>query len=182
MPAVKRSPASWLPLMALLAACGAIMPQAGEIPIGGVRPLQTRDNLHAARERLVGGLLEASWLPPGFELTVVEYQEDGGRIRSADLNYAAGAQYTAGAQYMHIWQSDLTPAELGDKDPLPAGEPLPDTGWYTKSLLPFAGRGAVMEYSTRLADGRTVIVDSNLDEPAMRRMLGALVLRSTADG
>ena len=156
----------------LLSGCGGIMPTPADIPIGGVRAPITEQNLVAAREGMPGGLLEPGWLPEGFVLVHADYIEAGSEISSVDLFYK-GAEHG-----LHIWQTAMSPDELGAEDPLPLGEPLAGTDWNANELSAAqVGSEGVVEYSTRLEDGRTVTIDSDLDEATMRRVLEALHLR-----
>lgn len=122
---------------------------------------------------MAGGLLEASWLPDGFALVNAEFDAGGDRVWSVDLVYEGSGHY------VHVWQTHVSPEELGDQDPVLLGEPIPSTGWRANPL-PAAqvGRAGVVEFSTRLDDGRTVSIDSDLERTMMLRILDALVLRS----
>lgn len=155
-----------------LSACALNVPTAREIPIGGVRESFVRENLAAAREGMAGGLLEPGWLPDDFVLVNAEFIGASNRPESVDLNYQG--QLT----YLHIWQTHATPEELGDSDPVPMGAPLEDTDWNANPLpAAQAGRPGIVEFSTRLADGRTVAVDTDLDEDTARRVLSSMYLR-----
>lgn len=157
----------------VLAGCGLGVPTPSEIPIRGIREPITRENLVAAREGMTGGLLEPGWLPDGFVLVHAEYIEAGNRIESVDL------AYDGAGRYLHMWQTHISPDQLGESDPVAKGEPLRGTEW-NANPLPAAqvGRAGVVEYSARLADGRTVTVDSDLDPRVIERVLAALYLRS----
>ncbi len=157
----------------VLAGCGANMPTPTDIPVGGVRAPITQQNLVAAREGMPGGLLEPGWLPDGFVLVNAEYGGAGDEM-SVDLFYVGPSHQ------LHIWQTRISPAELGAQDPVPMGQPLQDTGW-NANPLPAAqvGGDGVVEFSTRLEDGRTITLDSDLDEGTMRRVLDSLYFRDT---
>ena len=158
----------------LVLACTACGPD--EIPVGGIREPITRENLVAARERMEGGLLEPGWLPDGFALVNAEFDASGDRVWSVDLAYEA-----ANGQYVHIFQTHFPAGQAGAQDPLALGEPIPGTAW-NRRVVPAGqvGRPGVVEFSTRLDDGRTVLVDSDLDQETMLRILGSLVVRSEA--
>ena len=158
----------------VLAGCGANMPTPTDIPVGGVRAPITQQNLVAAREGMPGGLLEPGWLPDGFVLVHADYIEAGNEIASVDL------VYDGPDHQLHIWQTRISPAELGAQDPVPMGQPLQDTRW-NANPLPAAqvGGDGVVEFSTRLEDGRTITLDSDLDEGTMRRVLDSLYFRNT---
>lgn len=156
----------------LMPSCSAALPVASEIPIGGVREPITRENLVAAREGMPGGLLEPSWLPSGFALVNADYMESEGRIASVDL------WYRGTEEYLHVWQTSMPAEELGDTDPVRLGEPIPSMDWRANPLaVAQVGRPGVVEYSTRLDDGRTVTVDTDLDRATVFRILEALGLR-----
>jgi hypothetical protein len=152
----------------VLAGCGLGVPTPTEIPIGGVREPFTRENLVAARAGMPGGLLEPGWLPDGFVLVHADYIGE-----SVDLAYEGAGRS------LHIWQTHISPDQLGESDPVPKGEPLEGTEW-NANPLPAAqvGRAGVVEYSARLADGRTVSVDSDLEASAIERVLASLYLRT----
>ena len=156
-----------------LAGCGANMPTPTDIPVGGVRAPITQQNLVAAREGMPGGLLEPGWLPDGFVLVNADYIGAGNEM-SVDLFYVGPSHQ------LHIWQTRISPAELGAQDPVPKGQPLDGTDW-NANPLPAAqvGSDGVVEFSTRLEDGRTITVDSDLDEGTMRRILESLYSRDT---
>jgi hypothetical protein len=120
-----------------------------------------------------GGLLEPGWLPDGFVLVHADFIEAGNRIESVDL------AYDRAGSYLHIWQTHISPDQLGESDPVPQGEPLEGTEW-NANPLPAAqvGRAGVVEYSARLADGRTVSVDSDLEASVIERVLALLYLRT----
>lgn len=166
------------PAVALVAtACGWPSQTPVEIPVGGVREGITAANLAAARDGMPGGLLEPGWLPEGFELVHAEYVKVGRQVESVDVVYENGTNY------VHLWQTQLSPEELGVKDPVTKGEPIDDTGWNMNPLnAARVGREGVVEYSTRLPDGRTVTVDSDLPADVMRRILESLYLRVTDTG
>ena len=159
----------------IVAGCGLSTPAATDIPVGGVRAPITQENLVAARDQ-PGGLLEPGWLPEGFVLVHADYIEARNEISSVDLFYG-GPEHA-----LHIWQTGIPPGELGAEDPVPKGQPLAGTDWNV-NRLPAAqvGREGVVEYSTRLGDGRTVTVDSDLDDDTMRRVLESLYFRGTGD-
>ena len=159
-------------LVLVLAGCGLALSPPAEIPIGGVRAAITGENLAAARSEMPGGLLEPGWLPDGFVLVNADYIGTGNRIGSVDLAYESGTNY------LHVWQSHVSPEDLGARDPVRNGAPLEGTDW-NANPLPEAqvGRPGVVEFSTRLEDGRTVTVDSGLDIETMRRVLESLYLR-----
>jgi len=159
-------------VMLVLVACGISMPTPAEIPIGGVRAPITRDNLVAARIGMAGGLLEPGWLPDGFVLVHADYIEAANQIQSVDL------AYDGPGGTLHIWQTQVSAEELGANDPVRLGQPMEGSAW-NANPLPAArvGRAGVVEYSTRLEDGRTVSVDSDLDEETIRRVLESMVLR-----
>ncbi|HET8776237.1 MAG TPA: hypothetical protein VFN76_01125 [Candidatus Limnocylindria bacterium] len=160
----------------MLVACAAATPTP-DIPIAGLREPITRENLEAARGGMAGGLLEAGWLPDGFALVNADYIEQGGSIWSVDLFY----QHADGAS-VHIWQTLVSAAELGDKDPVALSEPIPSTDWNANPLpAGQVGRPGVVEFSTRLDDGRTVSIDSDLGRDIMLRILESLVMRSGAN-
>jgi hypothetical protein len=162
-------------LAAIAAACSGPRPTAPEIPIGGVRGPITRENLHAARDGMADGLLEAGWLPDGFALVNAEYDEQGGRIWSADLVYER-----PDGRYVHIWQTHVSSDDLGDQDPVALGEPISGRDWNANALsLAQVGRPGVVEFSARLDDGRTVSIDSDLERATILRVLDSLSLRST---
>jgi hypothetical protein len=122
-----------------------------------------------------GGLLEPRSLPDGFVLVYAEYIEEGGQIESVDLRYEADVQY------LHIWQTRASPKELGQKDPVAGGEPFPGTQWNRHPLPPEqVGRDGIVEYSRRLDDGRTVSIDSDLDQDTMRHVLDSVYLHGPA--
>jgi hypothetical protein len=156
----------------VLAGCGPSLSTPAEVPVGGVRAPIIRENLVAARTGMPGGLLEPGWLPAGFVLVNADYMGAANEIQSVDLDYDGVTHY------LHIWQSHATPDQLGEIDPLPKGEPIEGTEW-NANPLPAAqvGRPGVIEFSTRLEDGRTVTVDSDLDEDTMGRVLESLYLQ-----
>lgn len=163
-------------ILLMLAGCGTAVPVPTDIPIGGVRAPITQENLIAARAQMTGGLLEPGWLPEGFVLVHADYMKAGNEIASVDLFYD-GADH-----YLHIWQTSLSPNELGEGDPVPKGRPLDGTQWRANSLPAVqVGRAGVVEYSTRFEDGGTITVDSDLDADTMRRVLESLHVRGTGD-
>ncbi|HJP72551.1 MAG TPA: hypothetical protein VJ975_12610, partial [Candidatus Limnocylindria bacterium] len=119
----------------------------------------------------------AGWLPDGFALVNADYIEQGGRIWSVDLFYQR-----ADGRSVHVWQTHVSAEELGDQDPVAFGEPIPSTNW-NANALPAAqvGRPGVVEFSTRLDDGRTVSIDSDLGRDTILRVLESLVMRSGSD-
>lgn len=162
-----------------LGGCAALAPAPTEIPIGGVREPVTRQDLAAAREGMPGGLLEPAWLPGGFELVNVGYIGAANQIETVDMNYGDGTNY------LHIWQTQVSPDELGETDPVPLGDPIAiggDVEWHANPL-PGAqgGRGGIVEFSARLPDGRTVSVDGDLDADVMKRVLESLYLRAAPE-
>lgn len=163
--------------MMLISACGQLAPTVAEIPVGGARERITRQDLAAARNGMSGGLLEPTWLPDGFELVSVSYVEDGDRVESVD------SVYDDGNNYVHIWQTHMTADELGDSDPVPKGGRIEGSDWRANPL-PAAqvGREGVVEFSTRMPDGRTVTVDSDLPDDVVQRVLEALRVRAASGG
>ncbi len=163
-----------LTISLVLAGCGANMSTPTDFPVGGMRPLMTQQNLVAAREGMPGGLLEPGWLPDGFVVVNADYIEANNQIESVDVYYQGPSHY------LHIWQTNASPEHLGDKDPVRMGEPIAGTVWGANPL-PAAqiGRAGVVEYSARLADGRTASVDSDLDADTMKPVLESLYLRGT---
>jgi hypothetical protein len=158
----------------ILAGCGFFAPS--DIPIGGEREAITRENLVAARAGMPGGLLEPSWLPDGFVLVHADYLESGLRIESVDLVYQGDATY------LHIWQARIDAEDFGADDPVALGGPLEGLDWNIYRLpVANAGRPGVTQYSRRLDDGRTVTIDTDLDDASMRRVLEGLVFRAAAD-
>lgn len=151
---------------------GLSLPTPANVPVGGVGARIVREDLLAARTGMPGGLLEPGWLPDGFVLVNADYIEAANQIQSVDL------AYDGVTNYLHIWQSYASPDELGESDPVPKGEPIEGTEW-NANPLPVAqvGRPGVVEFSTRLEDGRTVTIDSDLDDNTMRRVLESLHLR-----
>jgi hypothetical protein len=146
-------------------------PSPAEIPVAGVRESVTRRNLAEARNGIAGGLLEPGWLPDGFAMVNADYSAEGNVISSVDLRYEGGGHY------VHVWQTRASPEELGDKDPVANGSPLAGTQWNANPLpSEQVGRTGVVEYSTRLADGRTVSIDGDLDAGTMRRVLDSMYL------
>jgi hypothetical protein len=144
---------------------------ATEIPISGVRESITRQNLAAAREGMLGGLFEPGWLPEGFALVYAEYVTEQNRVTSVDLRYESDGHY------LHVWQTRVPEEQLGGKDPVANGSPLAGTQWNANPLpSEQVGRTGVIEYSTRLADGRTVSIDGDLDAVTMRRVLDSMYL------
>ena len=141
-----------------------------EVPIGGLREPITRQNLARVQQNFPG-LLEAGWLPASFELVNVEYVETAHRIESVDMNYARGDVY------LHIWQSQLTVADLGAKDPVATGDPTSIGGvtWRANALsAEQAGREGITAFSARMPDGHTVSVDGNLGADVMKHVLESL--------
>jgi hypothetical protein len=152
----------------VLAGCGLGVPTPSEIPIGGLREPFTRENLVAAREGMPGGLLEPGWLPDGFVLVHADF-----------IGETVDLAYEGAGRYLHIWQTHVSPDQLGESDPVPKGEPLEGTGWNANPLpAQQVGRAGVVEYSARLADGRTVSVDSDLEASVIERVLASLYLRT----
>lgn len=166
-----------LTILLVLAGCSASMPRPTDIPVGGARAPITQQNRVAAREGMPGGLLEPGWLPDGFVLVSADYIEADDQIESVDVSYQGPSHY------LHIWQTNASPEHLGDKDPVPMGQPIAGTVWGANPL-PAAqiGRAGVVEYSARLADGRTASIDSDLDADTMKRVLEMLYLRGTRAG
>ena len=161
-------------LIAIATACSLPAPTATDVPIGGVRQRITRENLHAARIGMAGGLLEAGWLPVRFTLANADFVESGGRVGSVDLVY----EHPDG-HFVHIFQTHASPEDLGGQDPVALGEPIPSSDWNANALSAAqTGRAGVVEFSTRLDDGRTVSIDSDLDRATMLRVLDSLILRS----
>jgi hypothetical protein len=147
-----------------------------EIPVAGAREPITRENLVAAREGMAEGLLEPGWLPDGFALVNAEYIESGGRVWSVDLFYEH-----ADGHSVHIWQTRVSPEDLGAEDPVALAEPMPSSDWSVNPLSEAqVGRAGVVEYSSRLDDGRTVTVDTDLDRGTSLRVLESLILRSSS--
>jgi hypothetical protein len=153
------------------ATAAATLPAATEIPIAGVRESITRQNLADARNGIPGDLLEPGWLPGGFALVNAEYSAEGDEINSVDLRYEGGGHY------VHVWQTRTPPEQLGQKDPVAKGSPLAGTQW-TANPLPSGQVG--VEYSRRLEDGRTVSIDSDLDESTMRHVLDSMYLHPSS--
>ena len=155
--------------MLALTGCGANMPVPTDIPIGA-SALRSRSRTWWLRERACPA---ACWNPAGFRTAFVLVNADfikaGNQISSVDLNYASADHE------LHIWQTHLSPNELGESDPVPRGRPLEGTEW-SANRLPAAqvGQDGVVEYAIRLDDGRTVTVDSDMDEETMRRVLESL--------
>jgi hypothetical protein len=160
----------------VLAACqGSVLPAPvpTDIPIAGVREPMTRQDLAAARDGMAGGLVEPAWLPDGFRLVHIGYC--GALEQSTDL------YYDDGEHYLHIWQAHRDPAELGNSDPVPLGEPMAiggDVEWHANTRVAAqTGRIGVVEYSARWPDGRTISVDSDLDSDLMVRVLESIAVR-----
>jgi hypothetical protein len=161
-------------LAVILLACSAPSGLDPEIPVAGAREPATRENLVAAREGMAEGLLEPGWLPDGFALVNAEYIESGGRVWSVDLFYEH-----ADGHSVRIWQTRVSPEELGAEDPIALAEPMPSSDWSANPLSEAqVGRAGVVEYSSRLDDGRTVTVDTDLDRGTSLRVLESLILRS----
>ncbi len=167
-------------VLAQLMACNASIPSATstpaptDVPIGGVRPTITRQDLAAARDHMAGGLLEPCWLPDGFHLDHIAYFAPE---RSADLWYGGGDHY------LHIWQVHRQPAELGSDDPVTQGNPrsTETDEWRVRPLSAAqVGESGIVEYSSRWADGRTLSIDSDLDADVMERVLGSICVRAEA--
>lgn len=154
-----------------LAACSARIPVPTAIPVGGARAAITHQNLVAARSQMAGGLVEPGWLPDGFVLVNADYDKAEGEIVSVDLVYD-GAEHR-----LHLWQTLVDPAAMGETDPVGKGEPIEGTPWGV-SRLPATqvGSAGVVEYAARLDDGRTVTIDTDLDVDTMRRVLESLLL------
>jgi hypothetical protein len=131
----------------------------------------TRRNLAEARNGIAGGLLEPGWLPDGFAMVNADYSAEGNVISSVDLRYEGGGHY------VHVWQTRASPEELGDKDPVAKGSRLAGTQWNANPLpVEQIGHDGVVEYSTRLQDGRTATVDSDLDADTIRHVLDSMYL------
>jgi hypothetical protein len=151
--------------VALVSGCGPLTPS--EIPVGGAREQFTREDLATARDRISGCLLEPGWLPEGFELVNVGYQQTMGDIVSVDLHYR-----DAGGRSLHIWQAHVSPEELGNDDPLGRGElmAIGDETWDVVTQADWSS------FSTRFPDGRTVSVDGDLSTEEMRGVVGSIQL------
>jgi hypothetical protein len=148
------------------------MPAATEIAVGGAREPFTRQDLAAAREGMPGGLLEPGWLPDGFELVNVSYLQAMGEVGSVDL------QYGNESNYVHIWQTTMSPEQLGPKDPVNGGESVAigDIQW-TSDDLSANGFAGAMVFSARLTHGRTVSIDSDLDVETLHAVIESVYLR-----
>jgi hypothetical protein len=161
---------------ALVVACDSSMVDSSatargtEVPIGGVRPEITSRDLELARERMPGGLVEPCWLPAGFELVHVVY---GAPERTTDLYFQGGPSS------LHVWQTLRSREELGTDDPVALGSPgaiSTEVQWHSNSLS-----SAVVEYSARLPDGRTISVDSDLAAETMELVLQNLCTLTQLD-
>jgi hypothetical protein len=164
-------------LVALLAACDtSVVPSAEptDIPITGDWAQFVRRDLASARAGTPNGLLEPCWLPDGYSLVQLFYFPAEGD--SSDLHY------TDGSHGLHIWQAHRAPGELGGDDPVLHGEPTEIGGnidWVVERRSEAeAGVAGFVIYSARLADGRTVSIDSTLPDDVMERILESLCFRT----
>jgi hypothetical protein len=158
----------------VLAGCDASATLPTDIPITGDWAQFVRRDLAAARQGTANGLLEPCWLPDGYSLVQLFYFPAEGD--STDLHY------TDGVHPLHIWQAQKAPGELGADDPVLHGEPINSGGdidWVaeTRSRAD-AGVDGFVIYSARLADGRTVSIDSTLPADVMQRVLDSVCLRT----
>lgn len=73
--------------------------------------------LQAAHEQAPYAIREPDWLPAGYELRRVSFDSDPGAAEghafSVDLKYV-----NANDEVIHVWQTNLTPEQLGPTDPL----------------------------------------------------------------
>lgn len=114
------------------------------------------DSMRDAKSSAPYQLKEPSWLPEGVSLQHVQTSEEGA--------FSAGIWYQnkSGERVLHIWQTNLTPAELSDKDPAASGQGQPQSvdGKVWQAAAAPRGNYALSVLSRRFDDGITVSVDA----------------------
>lgn len=115
--------------------------------------------LAQARGAVTFDIAEPKFIPDGFRLINVIWSEPsvttGATHSSVDLWYQDDI-----GQVVHLWQTDIPPAELGTKDPTLKGSTtaIDQRDWTTLEQVGFfAARLTVL--SSRMPDGTTVSLD-----------------------
>jgi hypothetical protein len=117
--------------------------------------------LQTAQERAPYQIRQPSWLPTGYELRRVSFDSDpgatGGHAFSVDLKYVSSQD-----EVIHLWQTNLTPQQMGPTDPLALAGSTPlsvgGTTWVVAELPVLDGIGRT-QLAYRDGDGITITVD-----------------------
>ncbi len=117
--------------------------------------------LQNAQERAPYQIRQPSWLPTGYELHRVSFDSDpgaaGGHAFSVDLKYVSSQD-----QVIHLWQTNLTPQQMGPTNPLALAGSTPlsvgATTWVAAQLPVLDGIGRT-QLAYRDRDGITITVD-----------------------
>lgn len=158
-------------LVAVGAAAGVLLLQSprpsahGEMPPANEpAPADAEDaavELQRAHEGAPYAIREPSWLPAGYELRRVSFDSDpgavGGHAFSIDIKYV-----NANDEVVHVWQTNLTPEQLGPADPLAMAGSTPvsvgGTTWVATELAVLDGVGRT-QLAYRDQDGITMTLD-----------------------
>ncbi len=160
-----------LGLVAVGAAAGVLLlgsprptAQSESAPERGSTPAVAGDaaaELQRAQERAPYQIRQPSWLPTGYELRRVSFDSDpgaaGGHAFSVDLKYVSSQD-----QVIHLWQTNLTPQQMGPTDPLALAGSTPlsvgGTTWVAAELPVLDGIDHT-QLAYRDGDGITMTVD-----------------------
>lgn len=113
--------------------------------------------LARAREEAPYAIRLPAWIPTGYELRRVSFDSDPtAHAFSVDLKYV-----NAEDEVVHVWQSNLTPEQVGATDPLAILGSTPivvgATIWVATELAERVGR---TKLTYRDSEGITITVDS----------------------
>lgn len=117
--------------------------------------------LEDAREALPFAIQQPVTVPDGYQLGRIMWIEPDpalGTTRSSIDTWF----YNGTGDWVHIWQTDIPPDELGDDDPTVIGAPtrIAGTEWsLVENHLAYAGK-SLSVISVRLQDGTTLSMDS----------------------
>lgn len=117
------------------------------------------------------------WLPEGYELQYIAWflPEEGVEITASTVDVWFAAP---GLPFVHIWQTDMAPAEFAAKDPVArGGNRVAEEGEHeflaVEGLAGFDSQ-SVVQLSARLPGGITLSIDSGLPADDIVRIAHSL--------
>lgn len=138
--------------------------------------------LEQARAAITFELQQPTWLPDDYQLArVIWIAPDPalGTTRSSVDTWF----YDGSGNMVHVWQSDIDPAELGDKDPVAVGRPTTIDNQVWSRLdghLEFDGKSLTV-LSARLSDGTIMSIDTPGGFDVLARVAGSMEPRGLRD-
>jgi hypothetical protein len=145
--------------------------------LGELQRALSAEWLPQAKAELTFDMWLPEWLPEGYELQYIAWflpEEDVDITASTvDVWFAA-----PGLPFIHIWQTDMPPAEFAAKDPVARGGlPVAVEGEHEflaeEGLAGFDSR-SVVQLSARLPNGITLSIDSGLPKDDVVRIAHSL--------